>query len=320
MTNGRSHHTASFLLSHFLNSKESLLLTEVTSTLVSILRYMYDVMEMTYSRTNLSICDKSISQIALYSRNSPKTVKRSLPLLCRLDLLSIEKQKSRCPTHYGIGKLIASRVTMTLVEQTKDETRVTMTPALGSPRPHETPNRGHHDPYVRKVCKKDGKKERGAAPLAPSPSFLPDDLNRLYAIDHRLDMEKELSEFVRIKQRQPRDQVEFRKWLDKAVAYKERQPAAKQEVRSTVPEFGPGHPAWEAKEQWKRQQEAEKKDHHDPSAPQPVQPKSDQSFEEGMLRMRAAFKQSQEDRAAHAERLRLNGQSKHGVLPNGAAT
>lgn len=158
----RTRHTASFLLSHFLISKESLELTWLTGSLVSILRYMYDIMEITYSQTNICVCNKSIQQIADYARTGRETVKRALPLLVKHELLLVEARKPRAPTHYGIGNLISSRLTMSLELSTGETTRLTESLALGSPRAQETPNWAHCEPHVRKAFKKDSKKKRGS--------------------------------------------------------------------------------------------------------------------------------------------------------------
>jgi len=175
----RTRHTASFLLSHYLNSKESFELTWLTGSLVSILRYMYDVMEMTHTQTNLCVCNKSINQIADYARTGRETVKRALPLFVKNQLLSVEKKKPRAPTHYGIGNLISTRLTMSLELSTDDSTRLTTSLELGSLRAQETPNWAHGEPHVIKSCKKDSKKKRESAVRAPlSEDFAPDKRTR----------------------------------------------------------------------------------------------------------------------------------------------
>ncbi len=124
----RTRHTASFQLSYFLNSKENLSHSWLTPSLISILRYVYDVMEMAYSQTGNCICKKSIHQIALFSRASDKTVERALLLLAKHDFLFVAQKKPRTATHYGVGKAIESWVTMTLDQKQAIQTGVTVTP------------------------------------------------------------------------------------------------------------------------------------------------------------------------------------------------
>src|SRR4051812_2811263 len=106
----RDRDTAPYLLSHFLNSKESLDCSWMTGNIVSILRYIYDVMEMTYKNTGACICNKSKSQIARYSRTSQTTVKRALRLFIQHNLLEFanklplsEQKNTRKPPVFCIS-------------------------------------------------------------------------------------------------------------------------------------------------------------------------------------------------------------------------
>ena len=124
MNNGRSRHTASYLLSHFLCSKDSLAIPSITASLVAVLRYMYDVMEMNYSRTGLTVCDLSISHIATYARASRASTTRLIAKAIKLELLSVTLKRPRAPTHYGIGNLISTRLTVSLDMVDNPETRL----------------------------------------------------------------------------------------------------------------------------------------------------------------------------------------------------
>lgn len=106
----RTRHTAIFQLSKFLNSNESFEYP-LTGSMVAILRYMYEVMEITHSRTGVCICKKSNTIIAQYSRTSQNTVRRALPFLIDYKLLKVEKKIDRSIAHYEIGETISSALT-----------------------------------------------------------------------------------------------------------------------------------------------------------------------------------------------------------------
>jgi hypothetical protein len=158
----RNRHTAAFRLSHFLNSKDSLQHSWLTATLVSILRYIHDVMDMNYVKGGQEIFNKSYSQTALFSRCSSASVKRAFKLFIKNDLLTLAHSEPRKVSIYGIGKLIETRVTMTHVAVDNFQTRVTQTQEHGSHRPKHL---GHSDPLVTSSCN-NSKKERRATPLS----------------------------------------------------------------------------------------------------------------------------------------------------------
>jgi hypothetical protein len=228
----RTRHTASFRLSHFLNSKDSLQQTWLTATLVSILRYIHDVMDMNYVTTGQEIFNKSHSQTALYARTSKASVKRAMRILLKHNLLTLAHAEPRKVAIYGIGKLIETRVTLT----PDDSTRVTVTPELGSPRPQGW---GHSDPLVTSSCKK-GKKERERSPLF----FEPDDSSIVLAHELRLKLADELESF-RNRHKGEKTQYEFQRWMKRSKEYQGRN-AGVTETRSTIQEWGPGHPSYDA--------------------------------------------------------------------------
>jgi hypothetical protein len=249
----RTRHTASFLLSHFLNSRDSFEHTWLTGSLVSVLRYMFDIMEMTYNRTNVCICDKSIAQIAEYARTGRETVKRGLPLFVKHNLLSIERKKPRAPTHYGVGQLLLARLTVSLDYPQEDLTRLTTSLALGSPRAQSNPNKAHSEPtYKKELLKKDLKKERGGEKRASllSDDFMPSEQSCQKAKESGLteteanyEFDKFLVYYIEKGEEKNDWDMVLQHWFIRAGNYKKEKGAIKKkpdEVRSTVPWYNQG--------------------------------------------------------------------------------
>lgn len=186
MKNGRSRDTAPYLLGRFLCSKESLDFPAITAMMISVLRYMYDVMEMNYSKTGVSVCDKSVQQISDYARASRAKTTRLLSQAIKLGLLSVERRKHRCHTHYGVGSLISLRLPQSLNESLEAPTE----PQLGSHRASRTPFEAPTEPpVIKSFCNKDSKKERGGAALASplSLSFEPNEQSQALCVQRNLD-------------------------------------------------------------------------------------------------------------------------------------
>lgn len=206
MSEKRKRHTASFQLSKFLNSKESLEYTRVTATHVSVLRYMYDVMDMNFNQTGKEVCNKSISQIAIYSRTSEKTVKRSISYLIKNNFLSVVQRARGAIGVYGVGELIKTRVMVTHVYPQVNEnighgdlpTRVTVTQGVG-----------HGDPYIRTSCKNFYKTK------SSTPSdfvFEPNEANIIKAQEYGVDLQENIRTFME-KYQYSKTQSAFADWL-----------------------------------------------------------------------------------------------------------
>lgn len=131
----RERHTAPYLLSHFLCSNDQFKFEELNATYQSILRYMYDVMEMTFNKNGQTVCSISNAHIAKFSGTARATVTRALSYFIKHNLIIIVKKISRRPTHYTVGNTIAGRLTTSLDE-----------PLLGSPRAYP---KAHHEPHIR---------------------------------------------------------------------------------------------------------------------------------------------------------------------------
>ena len=171
---------------------------------------------------------------------------------------------------------------------------------------------------INNINKYKQKEQRESSASLPTPSFFePDDQNLFYAKDHGVDIQRELSEFSRIKSRQPKDQVEFKRWLEKAVDYKSTRSnqSPKQEIRSTVPDYGPGHPSWELKKKWDMERQKEKSTVIITENVQIIDPEQERrEHEEVMKRIRADRLKGEQERASIASRM--NGLNKHGALNN----
>lgn len=115
MKENRIKHTAHFLLSKFLNSKKSLQYSELTGNSISILHYIFSVMDMNFNQHGREVCDKSNAQIAAYSRTSLNTVKRSIIYFVKCGFLKIQERQPRKPIVFGIGDLISARAMVAYV-------------------------------------------------------------------------------------------------------------------------------------------------------------------------------------------------------------
>lgn len=120
--------------------------------------------------------------------------------------------------------------------------------------------KGKPIPYINTDIKPERERKK-RAPLSP---FSPDEQNTLLCKDLRLDMTEELSSFE-ARHKGEKSQYEFSRWLKSSKEYKDRNKNKQysnenptQETKCTVKEYGPGHPTWEANQQWKREQEAKK--------------------------------------------------------------
>ncbi len=186
MKNGRTRDTAPYLLGRFLCSKESLDFPAITAMMISVLRYMYDVMEMNYSKTGVSVCDKSVQQISDYSRASRSQTNRLLSKAIKMELLAVESRKHRCHTRYSVGNLISLRLTQSLNESLEAHTE----PQLGSHRASRTPFEAPTEPpVIKSFCNKESKKERARAALASplSLSFEPNAKSQALCAQRNLD-------------------------------------------------------------------------------------------------------------------------------------
>ncbi len=76
-------------------------------------------------------------------------------------------------------------------------------------------------------------------------TFLPDKNNELLCQRLGLCKEDELSSFGS-RHKGSKTQYEFERWLKSSHDYKQRNNAGRNEIRSTILEWGPGHPGWES--------------------------------------------------------------------------
>jgi hypothetical protein len=230
-------HKATFRLSHFLNSKESLLLDKLTGGHISILYYMFSVMDMNFNSMGKEICDKSYAQIALYSRTSSRTVKRVMIYFTQHNLIkSVSAVNGRC-TIYSIGSGLEVKF--------QKETEAMVTSDLGH---HGTgqivtgatmaQDLGHHGPGPRppwptsnNSCNNfSNKREREALPTgakttgAKSPAlslsnFNPNEENRILATELQLTLQDEIASFKNRHTGKGDLQYEFARWLKNSRQY-----------------------------------------------------------------------------------------------------
>ncbi len=240
MAKNRSHHTAAYLLSHFLNSKESLQYSWLTGSLVSVIRYVYDVIDMNFNQTGQEIFNKSVPQTAAYSRTSKATVKRGFTLFIKHNLLTVVSRQPRRTGVYKVGELLKSRLTMSPELSTPKESGLTMSPSLGSPRAQAW---AHHEPVVTSSCNKLSKTER--EPL--SPLFEPNEESQFLCKDLGLNMATEYESFMNRCKHNKTD-YNFQRWMKDSKEYQIRKgsktsSSPKDEVRSTVKWYVPDEPA-----------------------------------------------------------------------------
>lgn len=106
--NGMSHgnkgrqHTAHYLVSRFLNSRESLEF-DISSTDCHVLRYLADLIDMTNSYSGIMQCKIPLVQATTFSRISRATIQRSIDHLLKLNLLSIVTRASGVVATYALG-------------------------------------------------------------------------------------------------------------------------------------------------------------------------------------------------------------------------
>lgn len=92
--------------------------------------------------------------------------------------------------------------------------------------------------------------------------FSPDERNQWLAKDLRLNLNDEIESFKKRYEGKGKDlQYEFGRWLKGAKEYQDKKSTygkgangnGKQEIRCTVPLYGPGHPDWEFNRKWERE-------------------------------------------------------------------
>lgn len=112
------------------------------------------------------------------------------------------------------------------------------------------------------------KREREAIRASRALSvFSPNEENKMLAKDFGLDLDQELISFKE-RHKGSKTQYEFGRWLKNAREYQSTKKGfSPQEIRSTVMEYGPGHPVWEQNRRWeiengKRSQGSEGERHH----------------------------------------------------------
>lgn len=76
-------------------------------------------------------------------------------------------------------------------------------------------------------------------------NFSPEEQNQFLCRDLRLDLQEEITSFKNRHSGSGNLQYEFSRWLKRSAQYRQERSQPKEEVRCTVPEFGPGHPTWE---------------------------------------------------------------------------
>jgi len=102
-------------------------------------------------------------------------------------------------------------------------------------------------PLLKKdITNKEKEREGSRKKRAPLSIFKPDKESTALAKDLKLDLTAELKSFEN-RHKGKKTQYEFQRWLKSAFDYNQKSKASgsKIEVKSTVPEYGPGHPVWE---------------------------------------------------------------------------
>lgn len=215
MSDHRKRHTASFQLSKFLNSRISLEYTELTSSYISVLRYMFDVMDMNFSQTGREICDKSIPQIATYSRTSHMTVKTTIDYAIKYKILLLVQKRNGCVSQFGVGETLKTQLTTSSVKQEVihnpangylgTQLMVSCHPANGYP-----PSKN----LSKNLCKTESSTHSDL-------EFVPNEENVWRAKDYGVDLEENVKSFLE-KYQYPKTQRAFAEWLMKAKEYTEK--------------------------------------------------------------------------------------------------
>lgn len=81
--------------------------------------------------------------------------------------------------------------------------------------------------------------------------FLPNDENVALTKEFKLDIREEMESFLN-RHRGKKSQYEFGRWIKYSYDYKNKKSshAPQNEIRSTVPAWGPGHPTWDSMNVW----------------------------------------------------------------------
>jgi hypothetical protein len=103
----------------------------------------------------------------------------------------------------------------------------------------EKPSHGKTAP-INKIQNTNKRKEREAL----CSFFEPDQANKQLCQSYGLNIDEEVKSFFE-KHRGRKDQKEFSIWLKHGYDYRMRNKNVQNEVNSTVPVYGPGHPRWE---------------------------------------------------------------------------
>lgn len=187
-SNTRSTHTAHFLVSKFLNSRESLEF-DLSSNDKHILRYLSDLMDMTAYSSSIRQCKIPLEQAALFTSMGSRTIQRSISTLLKLELLSDISRGHGLKGIYILGayfETCASQVHHESVDNSEtcasqahhepvDNSEMRHTGAL------DAPHRRKDAPVWRtsnKALKNSYKKEQGGAAGSSLPSAVDNYLNK----------------------------------------------------------------------------------------------------------------------------------------------
>lgn len=200
----------------------------------------------------------SFTTLAKELKVTPRQVQKRILYLESQDLLIVDRKKGKS-NYYTLSKVIHNQGTVVPYSAADQGTPVPYTQEL------QDTNQGTPVPPINTDNQnRRNKTERGRDKTAP-PSlsdFLPDETNLMLCGDLNLNPVDELASFkARYSGKTHALQYEFSRWLKDSAAYRTRKAngnghasngAAKQEVRCTVPDYGPGHPTWEANQEWER--------------------------------------------------------------------
>jgi hypothetical protein len=188
----------------------------------------------------------SIPTLAKETKRDSRNVKRTLDRLNDKSLITIEHHPGKSSSYF---LHIPSQKLYTTpgVDATPD---VYATPGVNAPSPlASTPDTpGVNAPlYNLNNQSKRNNTERARAPLAPPSIFEPDEESIQLSKELSISLKDELDKYRATKKKPQQNQYTFRAWLKEGHLYNQRiSKQIKQEVRSTVQEWGPGHPGWES--------------------------------------------------------------------------
>jgi len=105
---------------------------------------------------------------------------------------------------------------------------------------------------INNLNKERGETQKARSPEKPLSIFKPNEENQILCKDLRLNFDEEVKSFME-RHKGKRNQYEFERWLKNSRSYHDNKNRKKDEVRSTIMEYGPGHHAWEMHRKFERE-------------------------------------------------------------------